>query len=84
MVTMSDENEIPSGADVSVAPNYDAGMVSIRLDGLPWKTISPSKARAIADRMDEQFGDDYDDWADAGYDVDLGDKLREAADQVEI
>jgi hypothetical protein len=59
-------------------------MVSIRLDDPPWKMISPAKARAMADRMDEQFGDDYDDWADEGYDVQLGDKLREAADQVEI
>jgi len=81
---MSDESEIPPGDNFSVAPNYDAGMVWIRLHDLPWRMISPAKARDMADRMDEQFGDRYDDWADEGYDVDLGDKLREAADQVEI
>lgn len=76
-------DDLPPGDDISVAPNYDAGMVWITIGSGRRKMISPAKARAMADRMDDRFGDQYDEMAEQGYDVGLADKLREVADNVE-
>jgi len=76
---MSDK---PPGHDISVSPNYNKAKIWISVGDKPRKLISPAKARAMADDLDEQFSDEYDDWEEDGYDTGLADRLRTLADDV--
>lgn len=77
---MSD-GDLPPGPDISLAPNYRDGCVWVTLpDGRA--CIPPSKARQMADEMEDQFDLDA---ADAeGYETTkLAARLRDLADKVE-
>lgn len=77
---MSDDS-VPPGGDIRLAPNYRDGCVWVTLPQ-GRACISPSKARQMADEMEERFDLEA---ADAeGYEMTaMAERLRELADRVE-
>ena len=75
-------DDLPPGADITLAPNFRHGCVWVSIGDRPRRCIPPSKARAMADSMEEQFDLEAAD-ADGYEATDLADRLRTIADQVD-
>lgn len=81
-VMAMDDQDLPPGDDISLAPNYRDNGVWITVGGGPRRLLSPDQARDMADQMEQQF--DLDDMDQQGYEAsDLVDRLRKLAAQVE-
>ena len=78
---------VPPGVDVEVAPNYRDGCVWVTFPPLSRQCVSPSKARELADELEQRERERLDQLEDEDedeYEVEgLINDLRERAAEVE-